>query len=136
MFCKIGKLFVMEDSMKTIYTATFTFVKGEWDADFYQLDEEIAKAAKALPGYLGEEAWENAAAGIISNVYYWNSLDALHQLINHPVHQKAKAAQARWLNGFHVVIAQVVASYGDGALSHPLAGIQVAGNMDLWERKS
>ena len=113
--------------MTTLYTATFTFAKGEYDDEFHRLDEAIARMARALPGYLGEEAWENAESGLISNVYYWDSLDAIHQLREHPVHRQAKAAQARWLNGFQVVIAHVIASYGDGAISHPLAGVRLRG---------
>jgi len=45
--------------MSTMYTATFTFAKGVFDEKFHTLDAEIAQLAKSIPGYLGEEAWEN-----------------------------------------------------------------------------
>ena len=48
-----------------MYSATFTFAKGEYDEEFYQLDKVIADTAKGIPGYLGEEAWENTSAGLI-----------------------------------------------------------------------
>jgi antibiotic biosynthesis monooxygenase (ABM) superfamily enzyme len=51
-----------------MYTSTFTFAKGDYDADFFALDDRIAGIARAIPGYLGEESWENAANGLISNV--------------------------------------------------------------------
>jgi hypothetical protein len=35
-----------------MYASTFIFAKGEWDDEFYRLDEQIAAAAKATPGYL------------------------------------------------------------------------------------
>ena len=105
-----------------MYTSTFTFAKGDYDDEFFALDERIAAVARATPGYLGEEAWENPANGLISNVYYWDSMEALQQLMSHPSHREAKAAQARWLKGYQVVIAQVVRSYGDGGIAHPLAG--------------
>lgn len=105
-----------------MYTATFTFAKGDYDADFFALDERIAAVARGIPGYLGEEAWENAATGLISNVYYWDSMEALQQLMGHPDHREAKQAQARWLKGYQVVVAEVVGSYGDGGIAHPLAG--------------
>ena len=73
-----------------MYIATFTLAKREFDDDFHRLDQAIASAAKAIPGYLGEEAWENAETGLMSNVYYWRTLDALQQLMQHPVHLKAK----------------------------------------------
>ena len=103
-----------------MYTSTFTFAKGDYDADFFALDDRIAQIARAIPGYRGEEAWENAATGLISNVYYWDSMEALQQLMSHPSHREAKQAQARWLKGYQIVIAEVVRSYGDGGIAHPL----------------
>jgi heme-degrading monooxygenase HmoA len=99
-----------------MYTSTFIFANGQLDDEFHRLDQEIASVARAIPGYLGEESWENAASGLISNVYYWESLEALQQLVQHPRHLEAKAAQGRWLDGYQVVIAQVLRSYGDAKL--------------------
>lgn len=104
-----------------MYTSTFTFAKGEFDDEFHALDSEIAAIAKSIPGYLGEESWENPATGLISNVYYWETMEAMKVLMNHPTHLAAKQQQARWLKGYQVVIAQVVRSYGDGGIAHPLA---------------
>ncbi len=42
-----------------MYSATFIFAKRQFDPAFQRLDELIAQTAKAIPGYLGEEAWEN-----------------------------------------------------------------------------
>lgn len=103
-----------------MYTATFTFAPGEFDAEFHALDQVIAQVARSIPGYLGEESWENPTTGLIANVYYWESLEALQALIRHPAHQQAKQQQARWLKGYQVVIAQVVGHHGDGGIDHPL----------------
>jgi hypothetical protein len=108
-----------------MFTSTFTFAPGDYDADFFQLDERIAEIARAIPGYLGEEAWENPATGLVSNVYYWDSMAALQQLMGDPAHREAKQAQARWLKGYQVVIAEVVGCYGDGGIVHPLAARNV-----------
>jgi len=105
-----------------MYTATFTFATRQFDAAFHALDAVIAEAARSLPGYLGEEAWENPATGLVSNVYYWDSLGALQALMQHPAHLEAKRQQARWLAGYQVVIAQVLGHFGDGGIAHPLAG--------------
>jgi heme-degrading monooxygenase HmoA len=110
-----------------VYTATFTFAKREFDEAFHQLDEVIARTARSLPGYLGEETWENASTGLVSNVYYWESMEALQALIEHPAHRAAKAQQSRWLAGYQVVIAQVLGSYGDGGIPHPLAHADLGG---------
>ena len=104
-----------------MFTATFTFAKREFDDAFHALDEVIAQIAKRTPGYLGEESWESPTTGLICNVYYWTSLDALQQLIEHPTHLAAKHRQGQWLNGYQVTIAHVLRSYGDGGVAHPMA---------------
>ena len=104
-----------------MYSATFIFAKKQFDDEFHRLDQTIAAAAKSLPGYLGEETWENTGNGLVSNVYYWDSLDSLEALIRHPVHQQAKAAQANWLDGYKVVISEVLHTYGDSRIDHLLA---------------
>ena len=100
-----------------MYSSTFIFAKGQWDDEFYRLDEEIAKAAKSTPGYLGEESWENTSTGLVSNVYYWKSLEALQALMSHPTHLQAKSKQANWLAGYQVVISRVLRTYGDSKLT-------------------
>ena len=104
-----------------MYTSTFTFAKRAYDDEFHALDGVIAGIARSIPGYLGEESWESPATGLLSNVYYWETMDALRQLIEHPAHVAAKQQQARWLAGYQIVIAQVIRSYGDGGIAHPLA---------------
>ncbi len=115
-----------ETNNKTMYSATFIFAKGEWDDEFYRLDETIAQIAKSTPGYLGEESWENAKTGLVSNVYYWESLSALEQLMRHPAHLEAKSKQSAWLNGYQVVISQVLRTYGDAKLNTWLPSVGAA----------
>jgi len=109
-----------------MYSSTFIFAKKEFDDEFHRLDRAIAEAAKSIPGYLGEEAWENTSTGLVSNVYYWSSLESLQTLMQHPKHLEAKAAQSKWLDGYQVIISQVLRTYGDAKLCHPLAS--AAGN--------
>lgn len=79
------------------------------------------RVAQSVPGYRGEESWEDPASGLVCNVYHWDSLEALQQLIEHPAHQVARQQQGQWLAGCQVTISQVLKSYGDGGLAHPLA---------------
>ena len=95
-----------------MYSATFIFAKKQFDAEFHALDQAIAAAARAIPGYLGEETWENPATGLVSNVYYWNSLEDLQTLMRDPTHLLAKAKQATWLDRYRIVIAEVQREYG------------------------
>ena len=103
-----------------MYSSTFIFAKKQYDEEFHRLDAEIAAVAKAIPGYLGEETWENSETGLVSNVYYWDSLAALQRLVQHPSHQQAKAAQSNWLAGYQVIISEVIRTYGDAKLGHLL----------------
>ena len=110
-----------------MYSSTFIFAKRQYDDEFFRLDQLITDAAREIPGYLGEEAWENASTGLVSNVYYWESLEALQKLVQHPKHLEAKSGQANWLAGYQVVISQVVKTYGDAKLSAlPTANILAA----------
>jgi heme-degrading monooxygenase HmoA len=103
-----------------MFTSTFTFAKGEFDDEFHALDNAIAQVARSIPGYLGEESWENPSNGLNATVYYWDTMESLQALTMHPAHIAAKQRQARWLKGYQVVIAQVIGSYGDGGVPHPL----------------
>lgn len=103
-----------------MYSSTFIFATKQFDEAFHRLDQQIAAAAKAIPGYLGEESWENPARGLVSNVYYWDSLEALQALVKHPLHLQAKARQSDWLDGYQVVIAEVLRTYGDSRLGERL----------------
>lgn len=103
-----------------MFSSTFIFAKRQFDDEFHRLDQEIAEAARAAPGYLGEESWENTTTGLVCNVYHWESLEALQALVNHPRHLEAKSRQSRWLDGYQVVISQVLRTYGDAKLKHLL----------------
>jgi heme-degrading monooxygenase HmoA len=106
-----------------MYSSTFIFATKQFDDDFHRLDQEIAVMAKAIPGYLGEETWENTETGLVSNVYYWESMEALQSLVNHPSHLKAKSEQHNWLAGYKVIISQVIRTYGDDKLKQLLPSL-------------
>jgi heme-degrading monooxygenase HmoA len=103
-----------------LFSSTFIFAKKQYDTEFHALDAVIAEVAKSTPGYLGEENWENSATGLVSNVYYWESLEALQQLMKHPTHLEAKQKQANWLNGYRVEISEIIRTYGDSILPNVL----------------
>lgn len=103
-----------------MYSSTFTFAIKQFDDEFHRLDQAIAEVAKSIKGYIGEETWENPAMGLISNIYYWETLDALHELMQHPTHKEAKAQQSLWLNGYRVIVSEVIHTYGDNKLIDPI----------------
>ena len=108
-----------------MYSSTFIFAKRQFDDAFHALDQAIAEAAKSVPGYLGEECWENPATGLVCNVYYWQTMESLQALMSHPAHLQAKQRQAEWLAGYQVVIGQVIGCYGDQGLAHPLSKLRL-----------
>ena len=114
-----------------MYSSTFIFAKAQYNDEFHRLDEIIASAAKGTPGYLGEETWENPATGLVSNVYYWESLEALQSLVQHPTHLQAKSRQGEWLAGYQVVISQVLRTYGDSRLSGLLSPAATSSSAQL-----
>lgn len=99
-----------------MYTSTFIFDATAYDDDFHRLNDEIAERARRIPGFLGEEEWSNGATGLHSEVYYWETLEALHQLIGMDTHREAKRQHDRWIGRHRVVIAEVVSTYGDATL--------------------
>jgi len=111
-------------SRTTVYTSTFIFAAKPRDDEFHRLNDEIAERARTIPGFLGEETWENPETGLHSEVYYWSSLDALHQLIGMDTHREAKSLHERWIGQYRVVIGQVLSEYGQPGvgLEHVPAG--------------
>ncbi|GEM_PF-172790 len=102
----------------TLYSAAFIYAPGDYDARFHDLNARIDAAAQATPGYLGREAWRSVDGNTANVTYYWKSLDALTQFSTHPDHVVAKREYAQWYRGYHIVVAQVLRSYGDGRIAH------------------
>lgn len=101
-----------------MYSASFIWEPGSYDEEFHRLNQLIDRLAQSLPGYLGVEVWHSADGRRKNATYYWDSLDTLKAFSVDPVHQEAKRQYARWYRGYHIVISEVVRSYGDGAFGH------------------
>jgi heme-degrading monooxygenase HmoA len=101
-----------------MYSAAFIFEPGIYDERFHALDALIEEAAKATPGYLGMEWWTSSDGTKNNATYFWKTEDALRAFSSHPSHLEAKREYTRWYKGFHIVISQVLRSYGDGAITH------------------
>ena len=99
-------------------SATFLWEPGGSDAEFERLNAAIDAVARANPGFVAAESWQATAGSRRAVVYYWRDDASLHEFARDPVHAEAKRQYARWYRGYHVVIAEVVRSYGDGAFAH------------------
>ena len=100
-------------------SATFIFAKKQYDAEFERLDAQIEAAATSHSEYRGKDSWVNTDKGLRAVVYYYESRAGLAALKNIAAHREAKAQYTQWYAGYHVVIAEVLESYGDGTIEHP-----------------
>ena len=101
-----------------MYSVDFIFEPCDYDDRFHELNAIIDAAAQATPGYLGVESWRSPDGRLRNAKYFWESLDALRAFSQHPQHLQAKREYRKWYRGYHIVIAQVIKSYGDGAFAH------------------
>ena len=101
-----------------MFIASFIYSPGRYDEEFHRLNAIIDAVARSLPGFISAESWVSADGERRNATYYWNDLETLKTFSAHPVHQEAKRQYARWYEGYHIVISQLVRSYGDGSLAH------------------
>lgn len=101
-----------------MFMASFIFTEKNLDEEFFRLDELIAQAAEQTDGFIGKENWVSPDGAKRNSVYYWENQDALREFSRHPKHIEAKQKYQAWYGGFHIVISEVVKSYGDSAFDH------------------
>ena len=101
-----------------MYSAAFIFRPGTYDEEFHRLNELIDNAAEATDGYLGAETWQSADGKTLNATYYWETLDALREFSRNPHHLEAKKQYSRWYDGYHIVVSEIVRSYGDDSIAH------------------
>jgi len=101
-----------------MFSAAFIFKPGTYDDEFHRLNGLIDAAAKATEGYLGVETWNSGDGKVLNATYYWESLEALKTFSRNPYHLEAKKQYSRWYAGYHIVISEVIRSYGDETIPH------------------
>lgn len=100
-----------------MFTATVS--KHNFDDALHAMDPRIAARARATPCCLGEKSGASPVTGLEANVY-WETLEALQSLMKHPYHLAAKRQQSGWLQGYHLMNAEVAGLHDDRAIAHPL----------------
>ena len=90
---------------------SFIFEPGEYDAEFYELDEDIDRFATALPGFVKRERWQSADGVFVNAVYFFSDRDSVAQLSAYPQHQTAKANYSKWYRSYRVDVMEVSGSY-------------------------
>jgi heme-degrading monooxygenase HmoA len=116
-----------------MYSVAFIWEPGTYDAEFESLDAIIESIAISIPGYMGVDLWKSDDGKRRNTTYYWDSLESLKILSDHPTHLEAKRRYAQWYNGYHVVISEIVRSYGDNAFPHATSALTE--KLDVGDRK-
>lgn len=101
-----------------MYSVAFIYEPGEYDAEFHRLNKLIDEIARSMHGFIGAESWRSPDGKKTNATYYWANMDTLKEFSSHPKHLEAKRQYSRWYAGFHIVISEIVRSYGDGAFPH------------------
>ena len=101
-----------------MYSAAFIFRPGKYDDEFHRLNKLIDEAAQATDGYIGVESWKSPCGTTVNATYYWKSQESLQKFSRHPKHLEAKKQYQRWYDGYHIVISEVIRSYGDDNIDH------------------
>lgn len=96
----------------------FIFRPGAYDEDFHALDGQIDAFARSLAGFRGVETWRSDDGSVTNASYFFDDLAAVRELSQFAQHRVAKAEYARWYEGYQIVVAEIVSTYGDGRLPH------------------
>ncbi len=101
-----------------MYSASFIWEPGDYDDEFHRLNAIIDGVAASTPGFLGSETWHSPDGSRKKATYYWESLESLGVFSSDAVHRQAKQEYSRWYRAYHVIVAEVLRSYGDGGFEH------------------
>ncbi|QHM70209.1 antibiotic biosynthesis monooxygenase family protein [Mixta intestinalis] len=108
-----------------MFMSSFIFEKNEYDDEFYALDKKIEDYATSLPGFIGMESYHDVAGGRYINNYYWETREAMENLITNLDHKKAKESKKPWIAGYQTVIAEIIGAHNKN-LVHPLSPYHIA----------
>ena len=78
----------------------------------------IDAAARATERFLGSETWRSFDGKTLNATYYWETLEALKEFSGNADHLEAKKQYSRWYDGYHIVVSEVIRSYGDDSIPH------------------
>ncbi|WP_421992818.1 antibiotic biosynthesis monooxygenase family protein [Qipengyuania sp.] len=99
-------------------TATFIFRPGERDDEFEALTLALSERARCIEGFVDEEEWCSLDSETRLVNYYWRDRESLDRFVTDRIHRYAKSRQKQWYDGHHVIISEVVSTYGDGGIPH------------------
>ena len=93
--------------------AQFIFRPGEYDDEFYRLDNSIEDFVAKLDGFLGVEKWVAADGSAKNLIYYFENMESLKTLSRFSDHLTAKRKYQQWYKGYEIVVSEIVYTHGD-----------------------
>lgn len=103
----------MSVTTRGVICCSFMFQPGEYDEDFYELDNAIDAYARSLDGFIKVETWYSKDGQSVNAMYFFNDRRSMVALSRFPMHQLAKSQSARWYKAYRIVVSEVTAEYGD-----------------------
>ncbi len=103
-----------------MYSASFIFQPGDYDEEFHRLNDAIDDVAHSFDSFKGVEKWSSDDRKKFNAIYYWDNLEDLKKFAKHPSHIEAKKKYKKWYDGFHIVVSEIIKSYGDGRLGEQI----------------
>jgi hypothetical protein len=105
-----------------MFQCSFMFTRIHHDEEFQTLDDAIAEYARSLEGFVGSDTWFNADSSQVNGVYFFETMDAVRTFaaISATPRGQREICPAGTA-GYHVVISEVQATYGDGNFPHVTA---------------
>jgi hypothetical protein len=95
-----------------VICCAFIFEPGNYDADFFKLDNAIDVYAQALPGFVKVDKWFSEDQVLINAMYYFEDIATVEKLANLPAHLKAKDGVDRWYKDYKIEVFEVIRRYG------------------------
>lgn len=92
------------------YAAIFSSTRTENLKGYDEMDKTLSKMANEQPGFLGLESMQQEERSI--TISYWESLDAIKNWKNNPLHQQAQqAGKQTWYQHYSIQICKVEKAY-------------------------
>ena len=91
---------------------SFIFTPGDYNDEFYKLDNAIGEFARSLEGFSHVENWISMDGKTRNAMYFFKDQESISKLSRFPQHLEAKSRHNEWYKGFRVDVLDLRGSYG------------------------
>ncbi|TYP74541.1 heme-degrading monooxygenase HmoA [Paenibacillus methanolicus] len=99
------------EANESYYAVIFSSQRTEGDNGYGRMADRMEQLAAEQPGFLGVESVRDAAGSGIT-ISYWDSLEAIRNWKENPLHQTAQEkGKQDWYHNYNVKICKVERAY-------------------------